>query len=80
MWITVNLPWLKTSSPRKAGDDFLSSGLCVAGVQVELRRGLRLLIGHVNEWGSVGDDSSAFRQDDIVVRYRRLLSAEDLGS
>lgn len=58
--------------------EFKDSGACAPGVQIELADGRRFLIGDVNPLGGVCDDCPGFDSRSIIVRYRRLVSPEQL--
>ena len=73
----------------KSGPDELDSmrlrGLVRPGVQVEVRDEStggtrRLLIGDVNPLGGACDDCRDLRSDDVVLRYRVLVTEEDLAA
>lgn len=62
---------------RLAGS-FAGLGLVRPGVQIEMADGKQYLIGDINRLRGVCDDCTAFEPEDIVVRYRVLVAAEDL--
>lgn len=57
---------------------FTGRGLAVPGTQIEMADGERHLIGEINQNGGVCDDCMAFGAEDIIVRYRVLLTTEQL--
>ena len=72
-WIEVNLPWQSFRYGHKG---------CSRGNQISVQRKdgvFSFLIGDINECGGVCDDCMGFGRDDIVLRYRELLTPEDLS-
>jgi len=69
---------LEEEYERKIKETFQEKGLAQPGIQIELDDGKRYLIGHINRNRGVCDDCTQFSGSDIVVRYRRLVSEEDL--
>jgi hypothetical protein len=60
--------------------DFKNEKLNEPGVQVETESGNTYLLGEVNMMGGCCDDCPDLCSNDIIVRYRRLLSVEELES
>lgn len=73
-WINFGKPW------NEFNEGYPNKDRSVPGVQIEMADGTRYLIGDINQLRGVCDDCNAFDRDEVVARYRYLLTEEDLGA
>lgn len=70
-WLEVNLPW------RVGIVSFRRHPACRSGTYIEMKKGdtgniVKYLIGDINELGGGCDDYLAIRDNDTVLRYKRI--------
>jgi hypothetical protein len=77
----ARIPWIDFGHKWNGGWDeitFCGENLCQPGVEVEIERRGKFLIGHINKSAGAKHGVGPIYDDDIVLRYRVLVMPESL--